>query len=105
VRVFGRNVLHSRIPLVPTPARLKLLHACYQWHSSRVSTFLTSSHCKLRPNTKGIHRRHPRLWNEGHHRLPGAALPSDAHTASTVTSRSLGQRLTAPPPPPITLTL
>jgi hypothetical protein len=28
--------------------------ACDQWHSSRVSTFLTSSHCKLRPNTEGI---------------------------------------------------
>jgi hypothetical protein len=26
---FGRN-LHSRMPLVPTPARLKLLHACDQ---------------------------------------------------------------------------
>jgi hypothetical protein len=30
---------------------LKLLQACDQWHSSLVSTFLTSSHCKLRPNT------------------------------------------------------
>jgi hypothetical protein len=50
---FDRN-LHSRMPLVPTPARLKLLHACNQWHSSRVSTFLTSSPCKLCPNTEGI---------------------------------------------------
>jgi hypothetical protein len=53
---FGRN-LHSRMPLDPMPARLtarlKLLHACDQWHSSRVSTFLTSSHCNLRPNTEG----------------------------------------------------
>jgi hypothetical protein len=49
---FGRN-LHSRMPLVPTPARLKLLHACDQWHSSRKFTFLTSSHCELRPNTEG----------------------------------------------------
>jgi hypothetical protein len=24
------------MPLVPTPARLKLLHACDQWHSSRM---------------------------------------------------------------------
>jgi hypothetical protein len=46
--------LHSRMPLVPTPARLKLLQACDQWHSSRVSPFLTSSHCKLRPNTEGL---------------------------------------------------
>jgi hypothetical protein len=49
---FGRN-LHSRMPLVPTPARLKLLQACDQWHSSRMSNFLTGSHSKLRPNTKG----------------------------------------------------
>jgi hypothetical protein len=42
------------MPLVPTPARLKLLHACDQWHSSLLSTFLTSSHCKMRPNTKGL---------------------------------------------------
>jgi hypothetical protein len=34
---FDRN-LHSRIPMVPTPARLKLLHACDQCHSSRVPT-------------------------------------------------------------------
>jgi hypothetical protein len=27
VHVFGRH-LHSRMPLAPTPARLKLLHAC-----------------------------------------------------------------------------
>jgi hypothetical protein len=27
--------------------------ACDQWHSSRVFTFLTSSHCKLHPNTEG----------------------------------------------------
>jgi hypothetical protein len=33
-RFFGR-ILHSRMPLDPTPARLKLLQACDQWHSSR----------------------------------------------------------------------
>jgi hypothetical protein len=39
VESFDRN-LHSRMPLDPTPLllRLKLLHACDQWHSSRVST-------------------------------------------------------------------
>jgi hypothetical protein len=37
---FFDGGLHSRMPLVPTPARLKLLYACVQWHSSRVSTFL-----------------------------------------------------------------
>jgi hypothetical protein len=27
--------------------------ACAEWHSSRVFTFLTGAHCKLRPNTEG----------------------------------------------------
>jgi hypothetical protein len=31
--------------------------ACDQWHSSRVSSFLSSSHCKLRPNTEGTRHR------------------------------------------------
>jgi sialate O-acetylesterase len=39
-RFFDRN-LHTRVPLVPTPARLKLLHACDQWLSSWVFTPLT----------------------------------------------------------------
>jgi hypothetical protein len=50
--IFDGN-LHPRMPLVPTPARLKLLQACDQWHSSRMSAPLTGSHCKLRPNTEG----------------------------------------------------
>jgi hypothetical protein len=33
--------------------RLKRCHSCDQWHSSRLSTFLTGSHCKYHPNTKG----------------------------------------------------
>jgi hypothetical protein len=37
---FFDRTLHSRMPLVPTPARLKRCHACDQWHSSRVSTIL-----------------------------------------------------------------
>jgi hypothetical protein len=49
---FDRN-LHSRMPLGPTPARLKRLHACDQWRASWVSTCFTSSHCKLHPTTKG----------------------------------------------------
>jgi hypothetical protein len=49
---FDRN-LHSRMQLDPTHVRLKLLHVCDQWHSSRVSTPLTGWHCKLRPNTEG----------------------------------------------------
>jgi hypothetical protein len=50
------------MPLVPTPARLKLLQACDQRHSSRTSTFLTSLHCKFRPNTEGA--LHLSLTNE-----------------------------------------
>jgi hypothetical protein len=50
---FDRNP-RSRVPLVPTPARLKRCHACDQCHSSRASTFLAGSHCKLRANTEGI---------------------------------------------------
>ena len=54
---FDRN-LHSRMPLSFTPVlRLKLLHACDQWHSSRVFTPLTGPHCKLRPNTEGRRNR------------------------------------------------
>jgi hypothetical protein len=34
---FGRN-LQSRLPLDPTHVRLKLFHACDQWHSSRMFT-------------------------------------------------------------------
>jgi hypothetical protein len=33
---FSDRHLQSRMPLVPTPARLKLVHACGQWYSSRV---------------------------------------------------------------------
>jgi hypothetical protein len=54
--IFNRN-LHSRMPLDPTPARLKRAVQA----SKRVTkgiplgcpTFLTSSHCKSRPNTEG----------------------------------------------------
>jgi hypothetical protein len=54
VHVFGRVrcaffdwILHSRMLLVPTHARLKRA----EWHSSRVATPLRQ--CKLRPNTEG----------------------------------------------------
>jgi hypothetical protein len=41
--------LHAFAPLEASKAE----HACDQWHSSRVSTFFTDSHGKLRPNTEG----------------------------------------------------
>jgi hypothetical protein len=33
------------------------VQACNQWNSSWLSTFLTSSHCKSRPNTEGLQGR------------------------------------------------
>jgi hypothetical protein len=50
---FSDRNLHSRMPLDPTHVRLKLLHACDQWHSSRKFTPLTGLHCKFRPTTEG----------------------------------------------------
>jgi hypothetical protein len=38
---FSDRTLHSRMPMDPAHVRLKLLHACDQWHSSRESTALT----------------------------------------------------------------
>jgi hypothetical protein len=37
---FSDRIWNSRIPLVITPARLKLLHESDQWHSARESTLL-----------------------------------------------------------------
>jgi hypothetical protein len=51
---FSTGICTSRMPLSFTPLlRLKRCHTCDQWHSSRVSTPLTGSHCKLRPTTEG----------------------------------------------------
>jgi hypothetical protein len=52
---FSDRNLHSRgVPLSFTPLfRLKLLHACDQWHFSRKFTPLTGLRCKSRPNTEG----------------------------------------------------
>jgi hypothetical protein len=58
VRFFRQRIALSRMPLVPTLLlHLKLLHACVQRHSSRVSAPLTSSHCKLRPPNRFKHCR------------------------------------------------
>jgi Xaa-Pro dipeptidase len=38
---FFDRILHSRMSLDPTHVRLKIYHACDQWHSSRESTPLT----------------------------------------------------------------
>jgi hypothetical protein len=72
---FSDRNLHSRMPLVPTPARLKRVHACGQCHSSRVFTPLTGWNCKLRPNTGADHPVHalrdPRVWCTGHSLMEG----------------------------------
>jgi hypothetical protein len=52
---FFDRILHSRIPLVPTPARMKLVHVRDQWHSSRVSTIIYGSHVLCRHTTEGTH--------------------------------------------------
>jgi hypothetical protein len=57
VRVFRQKfTLEDAIEFhafAPLQASSSTEHACDQWHSSRVSTFLTSSRCKLHPNTEG----------------------------------------------------
>jgi hypothetical protein len=50
---FSDIILRSRMPLDPTPARLKLLHACDQWHSSRESTLSYRCRHKSCRNTEG----------------------------------------------------
>jgi hypothetical protein len=51
---FSDRILHSRMPLDPTPLlRLKLCHGCDQWHFSRESTCSHRYHHKLCRNTEG----------------------------------------------------
>jgi hypothetical protein len=53
VPVLDRN-LYARVPFeIHALLRLKRCHAHEHWHSSRVSTPLTSWYCKFRPNTEG----------------------------------------------------
>jgi hypothetical protein len=66
VRVF-RQPIYTRDAIGLTMLlRLKRYHAYDQWHSSRVSTFLTRSHCKLRPNTKGLLVRTAGIAHQAH---------------------------------------
>jgi hypothetical protein len=53
---FFVRILHTRMPLDPTHVRLKLIHACDQWHSSRESTASYRYYHKLCRNTEGLHR-------------------------------------------------
>jgi hypothetical protein len=50
---FSDRILHSKMPLDPTHVRLKLLHACDQWHSSREPTCSYRCDHKLCRNTEG----------------------------------------------------
>jgi SAM-dependent methyltransferase len=54
---FLERKLHSRMPLVPTPARVKLEHACDQCHSSLVSADTYRYHRKLCRNAEGTAER------------------------------------------------
>jgi hypothetical protein len=53
---FRHGVYNRGCLLVTTSARLKLLYACDQCHSSQMFIPLTGWHCELRPNTEGIGR-------------------------------------------------
>jgi hypothetical protein len=53
VRVF-RKKIYLEDAIGSHACSLEALHACDQWHSSRVFTPLTGWHCKLRPNTEGM---------------------------------------------------
>jgi hypothetical protein len=53
LRVF-REIVTADDAIGPPPARLKLLHACDQWHSYVLSTTSDRCHHKLRPNTEGL---------------------------------------------------
>jgi aconitase B len=53
VSAFSDRNLHSRMPLDATHVRLKLLHACDQWHSSRKFTFLPVATVNCVANTEG----------------------------------------------------
>jgi hypothetical protein len=52
---FDRN-LYARVPLVPTPARLKFLQACDQWHASRVSAAFLPFIPQILPKHEGTNR-------------------------------------------------
>jgi hypothetical protein len=57
---FFDGNLHSMMPLVPTPARLTLLHACDPMAFLSGVHFLTGVHCKFHPNTEG--QQHSYDW-------------------------------------------
>jgi hypothetical protein len=99
---FDRN-FHSRMPLVPTPARLMLLHACDQWHSSRVFAHLTGSHCKLRPNTEGTWLGHGSLlvWVHLERSSSRTTTTTTTTTPVSVTSRAASAPAPATPATPV----
>jgi hypothetical protein len=94
VRVLYRN-LRSEMPLVPRHARLKLLHACDQYHSSRVFTtsyrlalHTPSKHCVKVHNDCVGWSSYAKNWSFvkealevmcGEYKLKGARCPSLYH--------------------------
>ena len=74
---FLDRKLHPRMQLVSTHARVKLLRACAQWHSSREFTFLRFGTVNSVQTLKGV----------------GLSIPADFRVATEST-------LFAMPPPP-----
>jgi hypothetical protein len=73
--------------LVPTPARVKLFHACDQRYSSRVPATSYRYHRKIRPNTEGSFRSRPsnsfHVVGTGTHPTSAAAVsPGGANTGN-----------------------
>jgi hypothetical protein len=67
---FSDRILHSRMPLDPTHVRVKLLQACDQWHSSRVSAFLTVYTINSVQTLQAVHS----LPRDEHHHGIGSLL-------------------------------
>jgi hypothetical protein len=64
---FSDRILHSRLPLDPTHVRLKLFHACDQWHSSRQCTALTVVAINYAQTLKAVICDSGPLANTAHH--------------------------------------
>jgi hypothetical protein len=77
---FSGRIVHSKMPLDPTLARLKLLHACDQCHSFWESTAYRCHH-KLCPNTAGPPKG---ITLEVDFVAPSSALAAHQHIVVTV---------------------
>jgi hypothetical protein len=81
-RSFFRQNLQFEDAIGSTPARLKLLQACDQWHSSRMCTPLTGRLGKFRRNAKG--KVQNRCWRR---------LTMNSATALMVSHNAKGKKM------------